>query len=179
MQDIHNGHDDILNLANKHTKYDWVYYLAIGKRIVSLDMSIMDRNPNAKCIYDKELGNPEHKWVKFYNKNYTHWIKKVHEVVEVLPNVHHIGTEGLVLEWRRCNNGNAINGQYTYNEEEKKIYENFRQFTRLKWVSMDLIHRHPNIENAIIWYQEQIDVYSMGKEELIEYLSSNDFIFGM
>jgi hypothetical protein len=172
---FHNGHDDILNLANKHTKYDWVYYLAVGKRILNINKDLIDRNPNARFFYDKEFDNPRDKWVKLYNKNYTHWVKKVHEVVDLLPNINHYGLEDVVLEWKRCDNGNSVNKQYIYNQGEKKIYENFRQFTRLKWVSLDTQHPHPDIKNAIIHYQELKKVYSMPKEELISFLSSNDF----
>lgn len=172
---FHNGHDDILNLANNYTKYDWVYYLAVGKRIVSLNTSLIDSFTNTKFFIDKEMGNSIDTWIKFYDKRYTRWTKKVHEVVELLPNTQHIRCDNIILEWKRCNNGNAVNGQYIYNEEEKKIYENFRQFTRLKWVTMEKQHPHPNINNAILWYEQLGFVYTMPKDELIHYLSNNDF----
>ena len=177
---FHNGHDDILNLANQHTKYDWVYYLAVGKRVFSLDTSIMDRYPIAKCFFDKELNNSIDKWIKFYNKNYTHWTKKVHEVINVFPDVEHMVCEEIILEWKRRDDGNSVNGQYVYNEEEKKIYENFRQFTRLKWVSLDTNNPHPAIDFAIQLYAKHKFVYEMNKENLLEYLFHNDFsYFGM
>ena len=174
---FHNGHDDILNLANKHTKYDWVYYLAVGKRIVNIDYELMNKYPNTKWFYDKELYNNEDKWIKFHNKNYTSWGKKVHESVNELQGCEHVGCEDTILEWKRCNNGNAVSKQYIYDEKEKKIYENFRQFTRLKWVSLETNDPHPNIANAIIWYNELMPVYSMSREDLIEYLSENDFSY--
>jgi hypothetical protein len=176
---FHNGHDDILNLANQYTKYDWVYYLAVGKRIVNIDISLLDRYPNTKYFLDKELGNNQDEWVKFHNKNYTCWSKKVHESVNLLQDVQHINCEDIILEWERCNHGNSLRGQYVYNEREKIIYENFRQFTRLKWVTKEFENPHPAIDIATIWYNEQINVYSMGKDELIDYLSSNDFIYHM
>jgi len=172
---FHNGHNDILNAANQYTKYDWVYYLAVGKRIVNLDTSLMNKYPNQNGFWDKELGNSKDKWVKFYNKKYTHWVKKVHEFVEFLPNSSHMECQDIILEWKRCDNGNSVNGQYTYNEDEKRIYENFRQLTRLKWVSMETKYPHPLIKEAIVWYNQQSHVYDMGKEELIDYLSLNDF----
>ena len=177
---FHNGHDDILNLANKHTKYDWVYYLAVGKRIVNIDYELMNKYPNTKCFYDKELYNNEDKWIKFHNKNYTSWGKKVHESINLSENLQHIDCEDTILEWERLNNGNSLNGQYTYDDKEKIIYENFRQFTRLKWVSLETNDPHPNIANAIIWYNEFMQIYSMEKQELVEYLSNNNFsYFGM
>lgn len=172
---FNNGHDDILNLANQYTKYDWVYYLAVGKRIVSIDTTLMNKYPDSKWFYDKELGNNEGKWIKFHNKNHTSWCKKVHESVNLLQDVKHIGSEDIILEWERCNHGNSLRGQYVYDERERIIYENFRQFTRLKWVTLETTDPHPNIENATVWYNELMPVYSMGKEELIEYLYSNDF----
>jgi hypothetical protein len=175
-----NGHDDILNLANNYTKYDWVYYLAVGKRIFSIDTNLMNIYPNSKWFYDKELNNNVDKWIKFHNKNYTSWGKKVHESVNLLENVQHIDCEDIILEWERRNDGNCLNGQYIYDERERKIYENFRQFTRLKWVSLETNDPHPNIANAIIWYNEFMEVYNMSKEDLIEYLSKHDFsYFGM
>jgi hypothetical protein len=66
---FHNGHDDILNLANKHTKYDWVYYLAVGKRIVNIDNTLMNKYPDSKWFYDKEFDNNVDKWIKFHNKH--------------------------------------------------------------------------------------------------------------
>jgi hypothetical protein len=62
-------------------------------------------------------------------------------------------------------------------KEKKKIYENFRQFTRLKWVTLETNDPHPNIHNATIWYNDLIKVYDMSKDELIEYLSINDFSY--
>jgi hypothetical protein len=176
---FHNGHDDILNLANSHTKYNWVYYLAVGKRIVGLNMDLMDKYPNSKYFFDKEFNNPNDRWVKFYDKRYTYWTKKVHEIVELIPNVSNQSCDNVFLEWERCNHGNSVNGQYVYNEIERRIYENFRQFTRLKWVSIEERSPHPARENAIIWYNEQIAVYTMGKSELIDYLSTKDFLYGM
>lgn len=174
---FNNGHDDILNLANQHTKYDWVYYLAIGKRILNIDFDLMNRYPNTSCFYDKELGNDNDKWIKFHNKKYTHWVKKVHESVTTLENVPNQGCEEIILQWERLHNGNSVKGQYIYNEREKLIYENFRQFTRLKWVALDYINPHPAIADAIIWYNQLKPIYSMSKEELIECLSKNDFSY--
>jgi hypothetical protein len=180
---FHNGHDDILNLANKHTKYDWVYYLAVGKRIVNINYELMNKYPNTKWFYDKELNNPIDKWIKFYDKNYTHWHKKVHESIELLPNIEHINCEDIILEWERQSNGNSLNGQYTYDEREKIIYENFRQFTRLKWVFLEtdyhILFSKEQIKNVIIYYNEFKSVYNMEKEELIEYLYNNDCSFTM
>lgn len=174
---FNNGHDDILNLANQYTKYDWVYYLAVGKRIVNIDTELMNQFPNSKCFYDRELGNYKDKWIKFHNKNHTSWYKKVHETVKILEYTPSDLCEEIILKWERCSNGNSVSGQYVYNEKEKKIYENFRQFTRLKWVCLETSDPHPYIENAIIWYNELMPVYNMSKEELIECLYTNDFSY--
>lgn len=172
---FNSGHDDLLNMANQYTKHDWVYYLAVGKRIINIDYELMNKYPDSKCFYDKELGNCNDRWIKFYNKKCTYWRKKVHESVDIIHNVKHTNCEEIILEWQRCNHGNSLRGQYVYNERERKIYENFRQFTRLKWVSLETSDPHPDIENAIVWYNQQSNVYNMSKEELIDYLSLNDF----
>jgi hypothetical protein len=174
---FHNGHDDILNLANQNTKYDWVYYLAVGKRIVSIDTNLINQYPHVKYFFDREFGNDKDKWIKFHNKKHTHWFKKVHESVKVLENCPNNFCEEIILKWQRCSHGNSVNSQYTYDEREKKIYENFRQFTRLKWVCLENYDPHPNIHNANIWYNDLRKVYDMNKEELIEYLYCNDFSY--
>jgi hypothetical protein len=178
---FHSGHDDILNLVNQYTKYDWIYYLAVGKRIVSIDTNLMNIYSDSKCFYDKELGNNSDRWVKFYNKQHCRWIKKVHETVAPLENEHYYIPNDVIIEWERCKDGNGVNGQYTFNDGiEKRIYENYRQLTRLKWVALEDTDPHPARDFAIELYAKHEHLYSMNKTDLIEYISHNDFsYFGM
>ena len=178
---IKNGHDDLLNLGTVYTKYDWIYYLAVGKRIVSLNLDLLNKYPNATMFDDTEL-NYGGRWVKFYNKKHCYWIKKVHEIISPIDDKSTaVKPDEIIIEWERCKGGNAVDGQYTYNDiREKKIYENYRQLVRVKWVTIEPKDPHPARDFAENLYNEHKSLFSMNKHEFIEYLSCNDFsYFGM
>lgn len=175
------GHNQLLNLVHDHVKYDWIYYLAVGKRITNINTELLDVYPDSIMFNDKEVNNDNDRWVKFYNKQHCHWIKTVHEVVVPVGNQHSHIPDSIIIEWERCKDGNGVNGQYTFNDEvEKRIYENYRQLTRVKWVSLEDQDPHPARDFAIQLYDKHKLLYNMGKADLIEYLSRNDFsYFGM
>lgn len=177
---IKHGHDEILNLVTDHVKYDWIYYLAVGKRIVNINIDLLHKHPDATMFDDTELGNGG-RWAKFYNKKYCYWTKKVHEVTAPLDDTTSVKPDEIIIEWERCKGGNAVSGQYTFNDErEKKIYENYRQLVRAKWVALEPNDPHPARDFAIQLYAKHRLVYEMSKENLLEYLVHNDFgYFGM
>lgn len=172
------GHSAILTLADFYAKYDWTYSLAVGKRIIRFNKDLLlNAPPNVggfRCTDNLHSGS----WQKLRHKNRSHWVKTVHECVA--PNDGFIISPETALVWERIGNSEEQDKQYMFeSEEEKIICGAYRQLSRIKWVALEDIDPHPARHVAIEMYEKHKAAYSMGREELVDYLLNNDLSAGM
>lgn len=172
------GHSAILTFADFYTKYDWTYSLAVGKKIVSIDKKIIvnaEQNVGGfRCTDTSNSGS----WQKLRHKDRSKWVKTVHECVA--PKDGYIISPENVLVWERIGNSEDQDKQYIFeSEEEKIICGAYRQLSRIKWVALEDIDPHPARDKAIEMYEKHKLAYSMNREDLVDYLLSNDLSAGM
>ena len=51
--------------------------------------------------------------------------------------------------------------------------------TRTKWVALENMNPHPARDRAVDMYNKHIDAYSLGREDMIQYMLNNDLEAGM
>ena len=119
------------------------------------------------CFYRKGLGGA---WSNFHNRNKANWAKTVHEVI--VPKPGFLISDKVAIEWERTD--------YIYDsQDQERICKMYRQMTRTKWVALENMNPHPARDRAVDMYNKHIDAYSLGREDMIQYMLNNDLEAGM
>lgn len=175
------GHSQLMNIVDDNCKYDWTFHLAVGKRISKFKKEMLD-NPaqNIAGFGSMEKENDRDVWSNFHNRKKSKWIKTVHEAI--MPLSGYSISNQPIIQWERVGQdiGYDWAKQYNFsNEDEMRICQMYRQFSRIKWVALEDIDPHPARDHAIDMYKKHFKAYSLGRRELLDYLLNNDLNAGM